>query len=69
MSQENNIVLSLEAVRGAHDEAALRDAVCAMSGVEFVAVDAARGSVSVIGADLSRDELIERIEALGYTVY
>ncbi len=69
MAQENKIVLNLEDIRTPQEEAALRDAVCTMCGVECVTVNAARGSLSIIGADLAREDIIERIEALGFTVY
>ncbi len=69
MAEENNIVLTIDEIHNPHDEAALRDAVCTMPGVECVTVNAFRHSLSIIGADLAREDIIERIEALGFVVY
>ncbi|MFA9381989.1 MAG: hypothetical protein ACERKO_13120 [Acetanaerobacterium sp.] len=68
MPQENTIVLNLAEIHDPHEEAMLRDAVCTMCGVECVTVNTARRSLSIIGADLPREDIIERIEELGFTV-
>ncbi len=69
MAEENNIVLTIDEIHSAKDEATLRDAVCTLPGVECVTVNALRHSLSIIGADLAREDIIERIEALGFVVY
>ncbi len=69
MSQENNIVLNLSEINDPQEEAELRDVVGTIPGVEYVNVDAARRNLSIIGADLAREDIIEKIEALGYTVF
>ncbi len=68
MSQENKLVLNLAEINDPKEEAMLRDAVCTLCGVECVTVNAARRSLSIIGADLPREDIIERIEEMGFTV-
>ncbi len=68
MENENKIVLNLYEINSDEEGAQLRDTIGALSGVECVIVNEARNTVSIIGAELSREDIIDCIEALGFTV-
>ena len=68
MAQENKLVINVTTIRNPKDEALLRDAVGTLPGVESVVVNGALRSISIIGVDIPREDVIERIEGVGFTV-
>lgn len=66
--QENNIVLRVDNLYTSEDENQVNDIIRTFCGIEYVNSDNFTRNVTIIGADMSREDIIERLEAEGFTV-
>lgn len=67
-SESNTIELSVPGMTCGHCESAVKAEVGAVPGVSSVEVDLETKIVSVVGADLDRDRLVEAIDEAGFDV-